>query len=45
MQTDLVIEALRCMDESRLAIFAYIEVFYNRERLHSSPALPNLTRF
>jgi transposase InsO family protein len=23
-------------DEARLAIFEYIEVFYNRERLHSS---------
>ncbi len=23
-------------DEARLAVFEYIEVFYNRERLHSS---------
>ena len=29
-------EAFKTKDEARLAIFEYIEVFYNRERLHSS---------
>ena len=29
-------EAFKTKNEARLAIFEYIEVFYNRERLHSS---------
>jgi putative transposase len=37
LKTELIyVTRFKTRDEARLAIFEYIEVFYNRQRLHSS---------
>jgi putative transposase len=38
-------ERFKTRDEARLAVFEYIEVFYNRERLHSSLLYKTPERF